>query len=107
MEEDLEFWECWNKCKAIFEGMEKSLITAKQKNPSVDYTEQDKKIQWMADIQLFLGKIQEENTVLKRVNLEHGERYGKLKYLFLDEVNKNKVLETELTTLKNSTNPNF
>jgi hypothetical protein len=98
--DEMIFWEHWEKCKAIFEGMAKSLILAKQKNPSVDYTEHDKKIQYVTDIQCYLGTLHERNTSIKLLNMEVNERYFIIKQKFIALSKESEALKKELATIK-------
>jgi archaellum component FlaC len=97
---DLEFWYHWNLCKGIFDGMEKSLITAKQNNPTKDYTEHDNKLVYMQEIQGYLGKQHERVTIIKELNTELNEKLYNIKILLNDYIKENNLLKEEIKQLK-------
>jgi len=96
----MEFWQYWEKCKYLFDEMQNALIKAKESNPSVDYTKHDEKLRIMSDLQGYIGKLHERVTVIKDINLQHGERYFQIKMRYIAEVQKNKKLEDEIKNLK-------
>ncbi len=98
--DEMKFWEHWEKCKAVFEGMEKSLITAKQNNPARDYAEQNKKLQYVADIQGYLGVLQERYVGIKLLNMEINEKYVNIKHKLIETSKEVEVLKKEMQTLK-------
>lgn len=97
---ELEFWQKWNECKHIFEGMEKALERAKKNNPNADYLEAENKLKIMEGIQGYLGGLYERLTVITEVNLQHGEKYAHIKNLYLNEVKENARLKKELENIK-------
>jgi hypothetical protein len=97
---DLEFWYHWELCKGIFDGMEKSLITAKQNNPTKDYIEHDKKLVYMQEIQGYLGKLHERVTVVKELNKELNDKNFTFRKLLDEYIKENKSLKEENKNLK-------
>jgi len=102
---DLEFWYHWNLCKGIFDGMEKSLIKAKENNPTKDYAEHEKKLVYMEEIQGYLGKLQERVTVIKELNSELNDKNFTVKKILNDYIKENKQLKEENKQLKENISP--
>ena len=90
----------WEQCKYLFDGMEKALNNAKEKRPNEDYSEAEKKLSIMEDLQLYLGRVYDDLLVVKRLNLENGEIIFKQKQKILDLSKENKKLTEENNQLK-------
>lgn len=100
--DNLEFFKHWESCKYLADSMQLALTKAKEKNPSIDYTEAENKIKILSDIQIYLGQLHERYTTLKEINLEHGEKYGKLKELYIKQAKELQALTNENKQLKES-----
>ena len=86
----------------VIANLENKLLKAKEKNPYVDYSEQEGILAILKDYQMYCMELEEENRIMDKKHLKMANKYDYIFNLHHKLAQEHKKLEKEIELLKES-----